>query len=197
MPVSNAIAIDSAFLTRLRSRDPETLEAIVHEYLPQVVRAARAAGLSSHEADDAAQSTFVTFLEKAHTFEGRSQVRTWLFGILFNKVMETRRSRERDRRADDIDDVMESRFDANGSWSRPPLPADAEIYALQIREGIDDCLEAAPAKQRMAFVLREIEEMTTAEICKILGVTDTNFGVLLYRVRNRLRECLEGKGLKA
>ncbi len=196
MFVSIAAHSDAEFLTNIRSRDPRTLEAIVREYLPQIVRAARAAGLAPHEADDAAQSTFITFLEKAETFEGRSHVRTWLFGILLRKVMEMRRTIGRDRETDDIDDIVESRFDANGSWIRPPQAADAELYARQVREGIDDCLETAPPKQRMAFVLREVEGMTTTEICKILEVTDTNFGVLLYRVRNRLRECLEAKGVR-
>ncbi|HUP63238.1 MAG TPA: sigma-70 family RNA polymerase sigma factor [Thermoanaerobaculia bacterium] len=194
--MSIAAPHDVAFLTSIRCRDPETLERLVREYLPQIVRAARAAGLAPHEADDAAQSTFITFLEKAETFEGRSHVRTWLFGILFRKVMEMRRAIGRDRETDEIDDVVESRFNANGSWIRPPQAADAELYARQVREGIDDCLETAPPKQRMAFVLREVEGMTTAEICKILEVTDTNFGVLLYRVRNRLRECLEAKGVR-
>ena len=48
----------------------------------------------------------------------------------------------------------------------------------------------------MAFVLREVEDLSTVEICKILDVTRTNLGVLLYRARNRLRECLESKGIK-
>lgn len=193
--MSITIEADPAFLARIRSRDPDTLERIVRDYLPQVVRAARAAGLAPHEADDAAQTTFITFLEKADTFEGRSHVRTWLFGILFHKIMEMKRVRERDRQTDDIDDVMESRFNANGSWSRPPRPADAELYARQVRQGISDCLDTASSKQRMAFVLREVEGLATDEICKILEISDTNFGVLLYRVRNRLRECLEAKGM--
>ncbi len=194
--MSIATTSDVALLTNIRARDPETLERIVREYLPQIVRAARAGGLAPHEAEDIAQSTFITFLEKAETFEGRSHVRTWLFGIMFRKIMEMRRVIGRDRETDDIDDIVESRFDANGSWIRPPRAADAELYARQVREGIDDCLETAPPNQRMAFVLREVEGMTTPEICKILEVTDTNFGVLLYRVRNRLRECLEAKGVR-
>lgn len=194
--MSVVIDSDPAFLARIRSRDPATLEAVVRDYLPQVVRAARAAGLAPHEADDAAQATFITFLEKASSFEGRSHVRTWLFGILFHKVMEMRRGHMRDRQADDIDDVMESRFDAHGSWSKPPRPADAQVYARQVREGIGECLDGTPPNQRMAFVLREVEGLATDEICKILDVSDTNFGVLMYRVRNRLRECLEAKGMR-
>ena len=191
-----AIESDDALLARLRSRDPETLETIVREYLPQVVRAARAAGLAPHETDDVAQSTFLTFLEKVHTFEGRSQIRTWLFGILFRKIMEMRRVLARDREAEDIDDVMESRFNQSGSWSKPPMAPDAELYARYLREGIVQCIEGVPSMQRMAFVLREVEGLATAEICKILDVSDTNMGVLLYRARNRLRECLEAKGVK-
>ena len=50
-------------------------------------------------------------------------------------------------------------------------------------------------QQRSAFYLRETEGLSTSEICKILEVTRTNLGVLLYRGRNRLRECLETKGV--
>jgi RNA polymerase sigma-70 factor (ECF subfamily) len=49
---------------------------------------------------------------------------------------------------------------------------------------------------RAAFHLREVEEMATAEICKKMAISATNLGVLLFRARNRLRECLEKKGLK-
>ena len=66
----------------------------------------------------------------------------------------------------------------------------------EVRQGIDGCLDRVPTNQRMAFVLREIEGMDTKEICKILEVTRTNLGVLLHRVRNRLRECLEAKGIE-
>ncbi len=48
----------------------------------------------------------------------------------------------------------------------------------------------------MAFILREVQEFESKEICKILEVTVTNLGVLLYRARNRLRECLEAKGVR-
>ncbi len=185
---------DPGLVGRIRARESAALEAVIHEYLPQIVRAARGAGLRAEEAEDIAHATFVTFLEKADTFEGRSHIRTWLFGILFHKIMEVRRMIERERKTDDIDEVMESRFDATGSWSRPPS-ADVAVFGREIRERTAECLENAPPKQRLAFVLREVEELDTDEICKILEVTVTNLGVMLYRVRNRLRECLESKGM--
>ena len=77
-----------------------------------------------------------------------------------------------------------------------PRPVDSELYASEVRSEIEGGLDTVPTKQRMAFVLREVEELDTKEICKILEVTRTNLGVLLHRARTRLRECLEPKGLR-
>ncbi len=97
---------------------------------------------------------------------------------------------------EDLEDLVERRFGARGSWIHPPLPVDDQLHGAEIGEVIEECLEGVPTKQRMAFVLRETQGLGTEELCKILGVTRTNLGVLLYRARNRLRECLEGKGVK-
>ncbi len=187
---------DPDFAARIRVRDAQALEEVVRRYLPQILRAARGAGFAPQLAEDVAQDTFVTFIETAPRFEGRSHVRTWLFGILYKKIAAARRNLGRDNEMDDIEEVFEQRFDNTGSWARPPLPVDAEVYDAEVREGIDGCLDRVPTNQRMAFVLREIEEMDSEEICKILEVTRTNLGVLLHRVRNRLRDCLEAKGIE-
>ena len=187
---------DPDFAARIRERDAQALEEVVRRYLPQIVRAGGGAGFARQRAEDIAQDTFVTFIETAPRFEGRSHVRTWLFGILYKKIAAARRNLGRDDGMDDIEEVFEQRFDDAGSWTRPPRPVDAEVYAAEVREGIDGCLDRVPTNQRMAFVLREIEGMDTQEICKILEVTRTNLGVLLHRVRNRLRECLEARGIE-
>jgi len=97
---------------------------------------------------------------------------------------------------DDVDQVFEARFNTDGSWLRPPRPVDAVVHDKEIRERLEDCLDQVPSNQRMAFVLREIEGLDTEEICNVLEVTRTNLGVLFHRVRNRLRECLEAKGIE-
>jgi RNA polymerase sigma-70 factor (ECF subfamily) len=187
---------DPAFVNRLRTEDSSALEAVVHAYLPQVLRVARGSGLDPDRAQDVAQSVFLTFIESIARFEGRSHVRTWLFGILYRKIMETRRAVRRESDTDDIDEVVEARFAPDGAWARPPREADRETLDAEIRAHLAACLDEVPDRQRMAFVLREVEGLSTAEICKTLDVTDTNLGVLLYRVRNRLRECLEKRSLK-
>ncbi len=106
------------------------------------------------------------------------------------QIAEARRNLGRDSEMDDIEEVLEQRFDDAGSWRHPPRPLDAEVYDAEVRQGIDGCLDRVPTNQRMAFVFREIEGMDTQEICNILEVT------LLHRVRNRLRECLEAKGIE-
>ena len=196
-PDGEGIGTDQAAMAaRIRDRDPEAIQEVVHKYLPQILRAALGAGLDRTVAEDVTQSTFATFIESAHRFEGRSHVRTWIFGILYKKISEMRRKLKRDRETDDIDEVFEQRFTSGGFWTRPPKPVDAGVFEQEVRKGIDDCLEEVPSKQKMAFVLREIEEMDSDEICNILEVTRTNLGVLLHRVRNRLRECLESKGFE-
>ena len=97
---------------------------------------------------------------------------------------------------DPIDDVIEHRFDADGRWSHPRPEADVRVYAREIKAHLATCLEELGPGQRQAFLLREVQGFNTAEICKILDVTTTNLGVMLYRGRNRLRECLAAAGVR-
>jgi RNA polymerase sigma factor (sigma-70 family) len=179
----------------VRAGDSEAQRKVVEAYLPQILRASRAAGLDGATAVDVAQSTFLTFFEKAATFEGRSQVRTWLFGILYRKIQETRRKGRRETPTDEIEAIVDRRFDERGNWANPPQEIEKTLESAEVREAIDGCLEGVPSQQRMAFVLREVEGLVTEEICKILSVTRTNLGVLIFRARNRLRECLEARGM--
>src|SRR6516164_4915817 len=165
-------------------------------YLPQLLRAGRGMGFSVDENQDLVQSVFVALMEGIRRFEGRSHIRTFLFGIFYNKVSEHLRNRQRAEVNDPIDEVMESRFDLSGKWHQPPLDIDKALFAREARGLVRECLETVPRSQRIAFYLREIEEMKTQEICKKMAISATNLGVLLFRARNRLRECLERKGLK-
>ncbi len=183
------------FLARLRSRDQDTLQHLMQDYLPQVYRAARGAGLSVQNAEDASQSTFVIFIEKLSEFEGRSHIRTWLFGILYRKISEMRRSAQREEMAQDIEDVMEDRFKTNGFWAKPPRATDQKVFDQDVREHLDNCLDGVPDEQRLAFVMREVEELDSKEICEAMNVSRSNLGVLLYRGRNKLRECLEKRNI--
>lgn len=187
---------DAEFLKRLKARDSSALEDVVNAYLPHILHAARGMGFSREESEDLAQSVFLALVESLERFQGRSHIRTFIFGIFYNKVSEHIRFKRHEREQDDIDTVVESRFNSSGSWHQPPADFEREFLSGEIGAIIGDCLDKIPQAQRAAFVLREVEGMNTADICKVLNVSVTNLGVILFRARNRLRECVERRGLK-
>jgi len=195
MDSSHDIFAEPVFLDRLRARDEDALHQLVQAYLPQLIRTARGAGLPTQDAEDTAQETFITCFEKIDGFAGRSHVRTWIFGILYRKILEQRRSSARSERQDDIDELMESRFRTDGFWANPPESADTDLYLAQVRRHLQDCLDGVTTDQRLAFVMREVEGMDSGEICSALDIGRSNLGVLLYRGRNKLRECLERRSV--
>lgn len=187
---------DPEFLARLKRREPPALEELVETYLPQLLRAGRGMGFPREESEDIVQSVFAAMIEALDRFSGRSHIRTYLFGIFYNKVSEHLRESQKAQQSDPIEEIMESKFDTHGNWRQPPADVERQLYSQEAGKIIQECLEGIPRAQRIAFYLREVEEMKTPEICKKLGVTSTNLGVLLFRARNRLRECVEKKGLK-
>ena len=112
------------------------------------------------------------------------------------KIAEARRARARDRQIDEIDEAFERRFNASGHWSTPPQPVDTDLHHKEVETEIFACLDAAPLRQTLAFILTEVEELSTEDICDVLGITRTNLGVMLHRIRNRVRDCLESKGVR-
>ncbi len=187
---------DPNFLARLRSRESAAVESVVETYLPQLLRTARGMGFTQEEGEDLAQGAFTALIESLERFEGRSHIRTFLFGIFYNKVSEHLRRLEKSRREDSIDQTMESRFDEKGAWRQPPVDLERAFLSQEVGRIVTGCLEELPQAQRVAFYLREVDGLETKELCKKLEVSGTNLGVLLFRARNRLRECLEAHGIK-
>ncbi len=130
------------FVEQIRTGDRDAVRAVVVAYLPHILNTARASGLAPERAEDVTQATFATFVEKAPDFEGRSHVRTWLFGILYRKIAEARRGLQRDRQSDDIDQIIESRFDHAGMWRNPPQAI--ALYGAELGKFIEECLESLP-----------------------------------------------------
>jgi len=173
------------------------IEQVVRKYTGQLFRAALGTKLAEPQARDVVQSTIVTFLETLQKFQGRSHVRTWLFGILYKKISELRRKLRRQEKEDDIDEVVSSRYSSAGMWTRPPIDPETFLQNTQARQAIQVCMENLPEMQQRAFYLKEVEGFSTQEICNILEITATNLGVILYRARNRLRDCIECKGVRS
>ncbi len=187
---------DAAVVAAIRRRDPATLERIARTHLPLLLRAARAAGAVEANAHDAVQDALLVFVRRAEDFDGRAPVESWLLGILYRTLRSQRRQLAREEPLSQLDDTFEARFDRRGMWVRPPESPDRYSASAQAMAWLRNCLEELNDRRRLAFVLREVEQLETDEICKILEITPNSLGVLLFRARNALRDCMEAKGIR-
>jgi RNA polymerase sigma-70 factor (ECF subfamily) len=155
-------------------------------------------------AENCVQEAFLAALAARDTFSGRSSERTWLVGILKRKVYDHFRATAREAPAEDPDAELgpaPDLFDDRGRWKVGPAEWGSPEGALtkaEFRAVLAACMEALPGRLRDSFTMREMDDMDTGELCKVLGVTETNLWVMLHRARTRLRQCLEenwfGKG---
>lgn len=181
------------FINLLVARDPDAGRKVVQTYTRQLFHAALGIGFDSVSSEELVQRVWATFFEVLPKFERRSKLRTFIFGILYNKALELRREVNKFEVFDAIDEYMEKRFNEDGSWAKPPINPEEFAEATESLELVEKCLEKLPVAQRMAFQLKEIDDQDSEEICKILAVSVTNLGVILFRARNRLRECIEDR----
>ena len=149
-------------------------------------------------AEDVVQETFLSALDSHDRYEGRSSAKTWFVGILKHKIADHIRKLSRERPADDAEIeavVIENPFDKNGKWRQAPSKWDIDprmaFERKEFRETLDLCLSELTPRLSEAFVLREMEELDSDEVCKVLGISATNLWVMLHRARMRLRRCLE------
>ena len=180
------------FLARLRRREPELLRTIFAEHNAWLLRVLASQGFYDEVAEDLLHQTWERFLTNLDLFAGRSQLRTFLCGILLNKVREQRRLAKRVVFEEDAESVMSRAFTPEGWWNSPPPEPSAVLYSAQISKLVAVCLEGLTDDQRTAFLLKEVEQEDAAEICNVLGVSVSNLRVLIFRAKEKLRRCLAG-----
>src|SRR5581483_1471228 len=102
----------------------EELSRLVSEHTAVLLRGAMAMGFPQADAEELVQDTFVAYLKARERFQGRSSLRTFLFGILYNKGAELSRKKRREEGVDDIEKVFDAGFDSGGHWlaGRPRGP---------------------------------------------------------------------------
>jgi RNA polymerase sigma-70 factor (ECF subfamily) len=166
--------------------------ARLEEERPYLLRYARLQLRDSHAAEDAVQEALVAALAGEASFGGRSNLRTWLTGILKHKIVDAIRRRSRDPEPLPETAEFDALFDETGHWGEPPVAwPENSLEQKQFFAVLENCLAALPAKTAQAFMMREHLGLEAQEICKELGVTSTHYWVLLYRARVALRECLQ------
>ena len=142
-------------------------------------------------AEEVVQETWLAVIEGIDRFEGRSSVKTWLFGIVMNIARKRGVKEQRsipfstaDEREPAIDPSRFRRFRKAGTWKQPPDPwPDPESQAV-VREELDvvqHAIDGLPDAQREVITLRDVVGCTAAEVCDALEISEGNQRVLLHR----------------
>jgi len=202
---------DMAAAQQIRMPDeqpmPNTLsdpEQWVEQHGDYLFRYALARLRDPARAEDMVQETFLAALKGGRKFEGRSQAKSWLVGILKNKIFDHYRKASRETSFTDLEfysDEEGDRFIPDGffkdGWVHElgPLEWSTEPGASLDREEFwrtyHDCNSKLPKNVATVFNLREVDGVESREICAMLNITEGNLWVMLHRARMALRRCLE------
>ena len=149
-------------------------------------------------AEDAVQDTLIAALGQRDSFQGRSQLRTWLTGILKHKIIDLVRSRGRGLPADafalgEDEASSEGSFNTKGKWVDPPADwgmPDAALESSQFWRVYQECCQRLSKRDALVFSMREVMGLSSEEICKTIEISTTNLHVILFRARLSLRNCM-------
>ena len=156
-------------------------------------------------ARDLVQDTFLSAIQGVHSFRGESSEKTWLFSILKNKIIDhfRKKSNEKTVPASLIAGVEDDYFDNDGHWKESRLPIDwgpkmtDDFDSGEFLEALQKCLARLTAQGKSVFVMKYLEELESDEVCKELGITTSNYWVMIHRAKLQLRQCLEKNWIKA
>ena len=194
---------DDALLRALREGDERVFSELVERWSGMMLRLALSHIENRAIAEEVVQDAWLTVLRSLDRFERRSAFRTWVLGIVVNLA----RSRARTERrslplpsessgpvVDPLRFLPPDHPRWPHHWAVEPVPwrtPEQELLANETRKVILDAIDTLPSAQREVLVLRDLEGLTGAETCNMLGLTDTHQRVLLHRARSRVRNALE------
>jgi RNA polymerase sigma-70 factor (ECF subfamily) len=191
--------VDEAMLIgRLQAGDEAAFAELIRRHHQPMVRLARSYVPSQAVAEEVVQETWLAALRGLRSFEGRSSVKTWLYRILLNRARTAGLVEHRQTPVEDPELAVDrSRFDEEGSWSNPPVPwveeVDDRVRAEAMTKTIRVAIDQLPSAQRDLVTLRDVQGMSAAEACEIMGLEQGHQRVLLHRARSRLRNALEAE----
>lgn len=196
LPESTSVSRANKTTYPLRISDPSTW---VDQHGDYLFRYSLMRVRNRESAENLVQETFLAAFESRDSFSGRSSEKTWLTGILKHKITDQFRKSFREKSITElqVDDeqTIDQFYDAVGhpkqypkSWMPDPQ---ALLHSKEFWEALHSCLGRLPERTACAFIMRELDDRSTEEICRELEITSTNLWVMLHRARLQLRELLE------
>lgn len=203
---------EASLLDSLRAGDEAAFTWLVGQYHPSLVRLANLFVRDDAIAEELAQETWLAVLRGLDHFEGRSSLKTWIFTILTNKAKSRGQREKRTVSFTSLEEELHAsrpptvdpeRFNASAAegdlhhWIWPTRPAswagipEETLLSQETLKLISQTIEALPKNQRIVITLRDIQELSTDQVCNILDISETNQRVLLHRARAKVRQVLE------
>ncbi|MBF4767134.1 RNA polymerase sigma factor [Nocardioides agariphilus] len=187
---------ESELVERLRAGDETAFSELVERLHPAMVRLALTRVRSRAVAEEVAQDAWLGLLRGIETFEGRSSLRSWLFRIVTNRAISTGLKERAHLPVEDGElEHRDGRFSQDGWWVTPPTHWADEVIdritAPALAGRVHEAIAELPPGQRAVVTLRDVEGLTSAEVCAILDISEGNQRVLLHRARTRIRAALE------
>ncbi len=154
-----------------------------------------------HLAEEMVQETLTAAWKGRERYAGKSSARTWLIGILKRKIIDHFRRGQREVLLEDVSPASDGDWDPadlfreDGHWATPPndwTNPEQSLNNQQFWEVLHACIDALPPRLARIFMLRELQEENSENICKELSITPSNLWTMLYRARMGLRRCLDG-----
>lgn len=177
---------DEKFLTRLRQHDAAAFTEFFETYADRVYRLALGLLKQEDDAEEVVQATFLSAFEAIDRFEPHAQLSTWLYRIAYNHALMLLRRRHAALPLPEEEDSPT--FPAQlVDWSQLP---DQQAVSEETQQMLRTAVTELPVGLRAAFLLRDVEGLSTAECAHIQGLTEAACKVRLHRARLRLREQL-------
>ncbi len=180
-----------------KSSQIDTLSEWVQSYADALYQMALAKTGKKSLAEDLVQDTFVAALENFSKFKGQSQPKTWLFGILKNKIADFYKQQIKlPFIAFSQLEKKNSFFDSNGNWVAEQCQL---IHWENQTEWLDDeefqrvlthCMEKLPTLWEAILRLRYLEQQKGKDISVALGISQENYWQIIHRAKLRIRDCL-------
>jgi len=180
---------------RLRRGDETAYEEVMREFGGQLLATAGRYLRSEEDAQDALQDAFICAFKAIANFKGESQLSTWLHRIVVNCALGRLRSKRHSLEVQQtpVDDRL-PHFDPSGNWMEENIrtkPADAPLETYETRALVRRCIAKLPDVYKAVLMLRDIDQLDTAEVAALLGLTATNVKVRLHRARQTLKVLIE------
>jgi RNA polymerase sigma-70 factor (ECF subfamily) len=188
---------EAEIVARARSGDHEAFGVLVSRYQGRAFRLALRVMGDEEQAQDVVQEAFLKAYSSLGRFEGRSSFYTWLYRLVFNLCIDTKR---RDRSGNRVEWTEEQSLDlapgtpaANAADPESTGPS-AEFERSELRELMARAIEALPDDARRTLVLREVDGLSYAEIAESLDIPKGTVMSRLHYARRRVREALVEAG---